>query len=718
MIAVTHLKTSLALLGSFVLTSGGNDIALPRKAQALLAILTCRRDEPFSREVVADMLWTDRGEDQARQSLRQCLSTIRQRLGSDLVQAQREFLRIPPDRLLVDARAFEALATSYAREDLVRSADLYRGELLAGFPAVSSRFDEWLGVERGRLAALATTALRRLAEVHAAAGDFDAGIAAGRHLVALDDLNEDAQRLVIRLLARAGRRAEAPRQYESCAETLKRELRLAPEPQTVELMRSIRNGAESSSISAIAPGEDPPAPSVEGAIIDCPRAEMPAVSATEAGEVRRRRFTGARLAGAVVAVCVAAGMVDVMTIKPSAPSPPKIVVAPFKNSSTITAQDAPIAGIADLIAADLSERYSLRNAQYSTGELGTSALRERIKSDAAARYLVEGSVSFGTTLEVAVRISNRDAIELWSERYEVPRSQILNVVDDIGVHISRAVAQDAKSLRADPVPLPDPDQITRELLALADYLRLPHDATSIATSERIVKQAARRNPNNADALALCANAYLNDYFVDLTPGNLTTAGQDADRSLELDPTNVLALWDKCLLLRVEGHPVEALEVCRRGIDINPRHAGMLREIGHDLLLLDDPGGAIGWFKAAIAANPTQLYVGNAYAGIAAGQLALQHRDEALLALRESLANDYPGNPAGLMLAALLENDGRHDEAIATLAEFYQNHPEFPDSSHIPPHLISGFDQHLQSVIAGLRQLGVIQADAEVSPAQP
>jgi len=155
---------SLRLLGPFALTRDGRDVALPRKAQALLTLLASRRDEPLGRETVADMLWTDSGADQARQSLRQCLWTIRQRLDGDLVEAQHEILRIPAGRLSVDADAFENLTDSSAPEDLARCADLYRGELLAGFPAVSSRFDEWLEVERVRLAGLATTALRRLAE--------------------------------------------------------------------------------------------------------------------------------------------------------------------------------------------------------------------------------------------------------------------------------------------------------------------------------------------------------------------------------------------------------------------------------------------------------------------------------------------------------------------------------------------------------------------------
>jgi len=111
------------------------------------------------REIVADMLWTASGPEQARLNLRQCLWSIRHRAGCGLVQAERQLLRLA-ENVAVDAREFQSLAGSQARPEMSRCADLYCGELLAGLHSVSPRFDEWLTVERQRLRELAAAALR------------------------------------------------------------------------------------------------------------------------------------------------------------------------------------------------------------------------------------------------------------------------------------------------------------------------------------------------------------------------------------------------------------------------------------------------------------------------------------------------------------------------------------------------------------------------------
>ena len=50
---------------------------LPRKADALPALLALQPGRPIAREMIADFLWTDRGPEQARHSLRQTLLVLR-----------------------------------------------------------------------------------------------------------------------------------------------------------------------------------------------------------------------------------------------------------------------------------------------------------------------------------------------------------------------------------------------------------------------------------------------------------------------------------------------------------------------------------------------------------------------------------------------------------------------------------------------------------------
>src|SRR5262249_24962727 len=155
-------KSELRLLGPLSLAIDGRELRqLPRKADALLALLALQPGRPIARETVADFLWTDRGADQARHSLRQTLLVLRHNVGHDLILAEGNCLVIPPGILTVDAIEFEARAASTERDVLAEAAALYRGELLENRGPVASRFDDWLAVERSRLAALAATILRR-----------------------------------------------------------------------------------------------------------------------------------------------------------------------------------------------------------------------------------------------------------------------------------------------------------------------------------------------------------------------------------------------------------------------------------------------------------------------------------------------------------------------------------------------------------------------------
>src|SRR5208283_2934166 len=128
---------------------------------------------------------------------------------------------------------------SQHRAELQAAADLYRAEFLSDFDIDSEPFQEWLAAERDRTLALVCDILHRLTAQQDTAGDHDAAIQSGRRLVALDPLSEFGQRALMRAYAHAGRRGEALRQYKGCAETLKRELGVAPDGETQALANEI-----------------------------------------------------------------------------------------------------------------------------------------------------------------------------------------------------------------------------------------------------------------------------------------------------------------------------------------------------------------------------------------------------------------------------------------------------------------------------------------------
>ncbi len=146
---------------------------------------------------------------------------IRHHAGTGLVRLARDRLSLRRDGVTVDAVRFQALAGSSDRCDLSRCGALYRGELLENVATISARFDEWIAVERIRFAAIAAEAMQQVALSHLDAGEFDAAVAAARRVVALDELRLDAHALLVSILGRCGRRAEALRHSAFCARVLR-----------------------------------------------------------------------------------------------------------------------------------------------------------------------------------------------------------------------------------------------------------------------------------------------------------------------------------------------------------------------------------------------------------------------------------------------------------------------------------------------------------------
>jgi DNA-binding SARP family transcriptional activator len=231
----------VTLLGGFEVRDGAGAAPGPlgRKAQALLAVLALDPGTAQPRDRLIALLWSDRGESQARGSLRHALTELRKAF-ADLdpppLIADRDSARIDRDAVEVDAVTFERLVEENTAEALTRAAELYRGDLLEGFDARDAAFDQWLRTERARLRQRAADALSRLLDRQSG----EEAIVTARRLLELDPLNEASHRALMRLYAEAGNRALAIKQYETCREALRAELGLKPEAETDDLLEEIR----------------------------------------------------------------------------------------------------------------------------------------------------------------------------------------------------------------------------------------------------------------------------------------------------------------------------------------------------------------------------------------------------------------------------------------------------------------------------------------------
>ena len=210
-----------------------------RKTQALLVYLALAPGRPHPRSKLAAMLWQDSDESQARGSLRQALTSLRQAagFGPEALATTADQVTLAPGAAEVDAIAFEAAAGGASLDDLEAAAACYRGDFLDGFDARAPGFEDWMLAERYRLHARAVDLLRRLRHRHAEAGDSDRAVVVALRLLALEPLEEEAHRALMRLYAGHGRAEAALRQFHICREVLARELAVQPQAETEALYR-------------------------------------------------------------------------------------------------------------------------------------------------------------------------------------------------------------------------------------------------------------------------------------------------------------------------------------------------------------------------------------------------------------------------------------------------------------------------------------------------
>ena len=230
------------------------------KSRLLLYYLaTIRRSH--SRASLAGFLWGDLPDKNASNNLRKSLTNLR-KLVNGYLSIDRESVALASvDPSQIDVQEFETLAdtSSAAVADLEKAAALYQGDFLEGFYVRDApEIENWILGERARLKEIFRSLLLRLIQAHHAAGDPASALEVARRLLALDPLQENVHRLLMKLHAELGQRSQALAQYKACVTLLSAELDLSPEPATAALYTQIYTGVflSSSTASPLSEKED------------------------------------------------------------------------------------------------------------------------------------------------------------------------------------------------------------------------------------------------------------------------------------------------------------------------------------------------------------------------------------------------------------------------------------------------------------------------------
>ena len=247
---------NLRLFGAPRLLVKDEEIQLGRrKATALLAYLAVTKMS-FRREELATLLWPESPADAAYAALRNALWIIRQSPLDSVLVADRSTIRIDSDAIDVDVTEFRglirgcgehgdrALGACLACEANLRQAiELVSAPLLSGFTLPDAvQFDDWQISEREALRRELLDALERLVVGYRDRGEWSLAAEYARRWVQEDRLSEEGWRELMRAEATQGRRAEAIRCYDQCAENLASDLGVVPDVATTALADRIRSG--------------------------------------------------------------------------------------------------------------------------------------------------------------------------------------------------------------------------------------------------------------------------------------------------------------------------------------------------------------------------------------------------------------------------------------------------------------------------------------------
>lgn len=249
-----HIK----LLGSLKLTLNNVPLRLKsRKGLALLIYLAVTR-QSHPRSTLANLLWGDFPEANARANLRKVLSHLRPKLGdylhiTDQIVGMNTAVSHTTDLFQFVAAADKIVQANNLQPRLVKNLSFYQGAFLGDFDLrEAAAFEDWTRTQREMVQQKALSAYQKLARLAIQQQAYEVGIEHLRRFLQIQPWQEYIHRQLMQLLALNNDRAAALMQYQRCVTLLQKELNISPDQATTTLYQQIAEGRFSTTTSHVA----------------------------------------------------------------------------------------------------------------------------------------------------------------------------------------------------------------------------------------------------------------------------------------------------------------------------------------------------------------------------------------------------------------------------------------------------------------------------------
>ncbi|WP_430398897.1 BTAD domain-containing putative transcriptional regulator [Ferrovibrio sp.] len=636
----------LCLLGPFQATLEGQSITdgLGRKAQALLAYLAAQPGHAATREELAALLWGERFDDQARQSLRQTLLTIRRQLGPNadaILQAGRLRIALQPAHFSTDLADLEAALTADDSHALRNAVALLRGDLVAGLDVASSAWEEWLRAHRVVWREKALALLGRSLRASMAAGAATDALIAAQKLQQLDPFDEAAHCLALEAIARFKGLAAAQQAHRDFAAMLDAELGVRPSPETLAFLAQL-----------------------EAAPLTPQPAQIAGIATT-----RVAKPTGWRLPYGLAAACAALALVAGL-LRPAAAPPADVARFAF--------------ALAPLAVLDRSD-FTARQAQAFADDLATALAG--LPAAAIDRRR-------GTRIQGSLR-QERDGYSLNLRAEAAKDGRIIWVESRRVESITPALARDmalgvfVAQLNAASQDLPPPGKpdaaVQAEIKAGWDALRGGSNKAKAEESIRRFAAARALDPASTDALT----GYAHGIAMKVISGWSEQRDADHAEALRLldaailrDPRNETAHFTVALLHKGRRDYHRGLLAMRVVLALNPGHPAAHAQTAHMSILTGNPVAGAEHAELAIRLGPRANAIDRAYLYAGMAQLLLGNFALSEERLAQSLRINPEFPDAFAWRAAALAQLGRLQEARALHGELLRRWPDWRVDHHL------------------------------------
>jgi len=625
-------KHAINLFGRLsVLDADGAEVQISgKKPQALLAFLALNPGQPQSRERLAGLLWGDRFDDQARQSLRQCVSKLRKSLGDgsgEILLIEGDQISLNMADVVVDAVIFESLSKSDTSDAMTAAIDLFNAPLLSGFYIKQAEFDDWLEHEREHHSELAFNIFERLAQQQSTDGKFENAILTARRALAIDPLSEKVHRTLMQFYADSGQRSAALKQYQICSDLLERELDAEPDAATQKLHKELLS---SQSGEAEAPKE------------------------------------------------------SVVPGKKTSGDKPTIAVLPFDDMSAAKDQEYFANGMTEDIITALTKYRWLsiiaRNSSFSYK--GKSLDLRQVGVELGANYIVEGSVRRADNrIRITAQLIDAETgNHIWANKYDRSIEDIFAVQDEITETLAATIEPELALAEAQRVATKSTDNLAAwDCYHIGLFHAYNFSNAENLEAQKYFRKAIEIDPNFGAAYArLSYTMILSAVYYEAEPTEelLDEALSLAKRAAEIDNQDAGAHFAVGRAHLARGEYDVSVDELKTAIDLNPSMAMAHCGLGDSLAYAGQLEESIACFDDAIRLSPHDPY---RWAFLMYGSLAylfLKQHDKAIEWARQAIRLPNSHYRSNAVLISALGHTGQTEKAQEALSELLKRQPDY------------------------------------------